>query len=177
MIFERTLYPIPSSQSKSDLYVKPLHHRHLLRHHGDRDGLLPFNFYKADEVHLFRYIRDLGTASAKLYEDHYREACNQILRSLPSCRIVDGRRCPWRARSSGTSSTGSMSRSTTRPAYPRAPWTSRLGEHPVRAVLHRRPPGRAVQRIPQGRRPEAVLHRRPEGMLSRDQGRRAEGRL
>ncbi|WP_400226053.1 hypothetical protein [Methanomethylophilus alvi] len=54
----------------------------------------PSIFYKADEVHLFRYIRDLGTASAKLYEDHYREACNQILRSLPSCRIVDGRRVP-----------------------------------------------------------------------------------
>ena len=24
-----------------------------------------------------------------LYDDHYKEACNQILRSLPSCRIVE----------------------------------------------------------------------------------------
>lgn len=35
----------------------------------------PSIFYKADEVHLFRYIRDPGTPSAKLYEDHFQSVC------------------------------------------------------------------------------------------------------
>ncbi len=54
----------------------------------------PYIFYKADEVHLFRYIRDPGSERGDLYDDHYREACNQILRSLPSCRIMEHREEP-----------------------------------------------------------------------------------
>ena len=49
----------------------------------------PSIFYKADEVHLFRYIRDPGTASAKLYEDHFQSVCRQIRSSLPECLVTE----------------------------------------------------------------------------------------
>ena len=49
----------------------------------------PSIFYKADEVHLFRYIRDPGTASAKLYEDHFQSVCKQIRSSLPECLVTE----------------------------------------------------------------------------------------
>jgi hypothetical protein len=49
----------------------------------------PVIHYQADEVHLFHYIRDPGTAKAQLYEDHYNETCRQIRESLPQCRITE----------------------------------------------------------------------------------------
>ncbi len=49
----------------------------------------PSIFYKANEVHLFRYIRDPGTASAKLYEDHFQSVCKQIRSSLPDCLVTE----------------------------------------------------------------------------------------
>ena len=49
----------------------------------------PSIFYKADEIHLFEYTRDPGTARAKLYEGHYRSVCNQIRDSLPDCKITE----------------------------------------------------------------------------------------
>ncbi len=49
----------------------------------------PSIFYKADEVHLFRYIRDPGTACAKLYEDHFQSVCKQIRSSLPECLVTE----------------------------------------------------------------------------------------
>jgi len=37
----------PHQPNQSDVYAKPLHHRHLLRHHRDRDGLLPLNLLQS----------------------------------------------------------------------------------------------------------------------------------
>ena len=48
----------------------------------------PIIHFEADEVHLFRYIRDPGSAKAKLYEDHYVQTRNQISASLPMCRVI-----------------------------------------------------------------------------------------
>ncbi|WP_400233679.1 hypothetical protein [Methanomethylophilus alvi] len=49
----------------------------------------PSIFYKADEVHLFRYIRDPRSKKSKLYRDHYNEVVRKVSTSLPSCRIIE----------------------------------------------------------------------------------------
>ena len=49
----------------------------------------PVGFYRPSEVHLFRYTRDPGTAKAKLYDDHYREARRQIRACSPETEIIE----------------------------------------------------------------------------------------
>lgn len=49
----------------------------------------PAVYYKPDEIHLFRFIRDPGTKRAELYEDHYMEVCRQLQEGLPDTDVIE----------------------------------------------------------------------------------------
>ena len=49
--------------------------------------------YKADEVHLFHYVRE-GSAKADVYSEFYQEAASQIKERIPNVKIIEHEESP-----------------------------------------------------------------------------------